>query len=199
MKQKNKSMVNNIKAPVIENPELLDRIIGNIQNGLVNNIGWLDRAFGRAERLVQYDANKKRIYSPNVYAGGNNYMLVTPDSGIGNFCFFWVDDPQNIDWEPKISIGITTQFALIFWFDYRKIYNDANNRNKEALKKQILDVLNGGFWLKSGRITINKVYELAENIYKGFTLDEIDNQFLMHPYGGFRFEGEMEISETCII
>ena len=47
-------MANNVKAPVIDNPELLDRIIGNMQNGLVDNLPWLDFAFGRAERLGKY-------------------------------------------------------------------------------------------------------------------------------------------------
>ena len=81
--------------------------------------------------------------------------------------------------------------------DYRKIYNDASTRNQEDLKRQILDVLNGGFLVRNGSYRINKVYELAENIYRGFSLDEIENQFLMHPFGGFRFEGELSIGETC--
>ena len=190
-------MADSVKAPVIDNPELLDRIIGNIQNGLVDNLSWLDYAFGRAERLVKMNANQKRYYTPNVYIGQNDYMEVTPDANIGNFCFFWVDDPQSVNWEPGIDISIRTPFSIIFWFDYRKIYNDANNRNKEDLKRQILDVLNGGFWLRNGGYKINKVYELAENIYRGFSLGEIDNQFLMHPFGGFRFEGELSIGETC--
>lgn len=190
-------MANSVKAPVIDNPKLLDRIIGDIQNGLVDNLSWLDYAFGRAERLVRADANQKRYYTPNVYFGKNDYKEVPPDANIGNFCFFWVDDPQSVNWEPGIDIGIRTPFSIIFWFDYRKIYNDANYRNKEDLKRQILDVLNGGFWLRNGGYKINKVYELAENIYRGFSLDEIDNQFLMHPFGGFRFEGELSIGETC--
>lgn len=190
-------MGNNINAPIIDNPELLDRVIGNMQNGLIENLPWLNKAFGRAERLVKYNANRNRYYSPNVYVGNNNYMEVTPDANIGNFCFFWVDDPQYIDWEPGVDIGINSNFSIIFWFDYRKIYNTTAIRNKEALKRQILDVLNGGFLLRHGRYKINKIYELAENIYRGFSLDEIDNQFLMHPYGGFRFEGELSIGELC--
>ena len=190
-------MAANNKAPVIANPELLDRIIGNIQTGLVDNLPWLDKAFGRAERLVKYDGNRKRYFTPCVYVGRNDYIEVTPDANIGNFSFFWIDDPQDVSWESGVSIGLKTTFSLIFWFDFRKIFNDASDRNKEAVKRQILDVLNGGFWLKHGRLKITKVYELAENIYRGFSLDEIDNQFLMHPYGGFRFEGELSIGETC--
>lgn len=186
------------RVPTVENPELLDRIIGNMQQGLADNLPWLDVAFGRAERLVKYDARQRRVYTPNVYAGGNDYKEVTPDANIGNFCFFWVDDPQDITQEKGVSFGISTTFSVIFWLDYRKIFN-ANTRNREAVKRQIMDVFNGGFWLKGGRIEINRVYELAENIYKGFSLDEIDNQFLMQPYGGFRFEGNLSIGASCIL
>jgi hypothetical protein len=94
---------------------------------------------------------------------------------------------------------LKSPFSLIVWFDYRTVFNDPNTRNKERIKRDILDVLNGGFWLKDGRIEINRIYELAENIYWGFSLDEVDNQFLMAPYGRFRFEGIMEVTETCII
>ena len=80
----------------------------------------------------------------------------------------------------------------------RTVTNDANNRNRESVKQQIMRVLNGGFWLRVGSMRINRVYEKAENIFTGFTLDEIDNQFLMHPFAGFRFEGELEVDETCL-
>lgn len=189
--------MNKVKVPIIDNPELLDSIIANIQKGLAENIGWLDYVFGRAERLVKFDANNRKIYTPNVYVGGNEYMEISPSSDIGNFCFFWVDDPQNVSWEAKINVGIKTNFSLIFWFNFNRIYNSADQRNKEELKKQILDVLNGGFWLKKGRITVNRIYELSENIFRGFSLDETENQFLMQPYGGFRFEGMLEVSESC--
>lgn len=186
-----------INIPAIQNPELLDRIIVNIQAGLKENLPWLDYAFGRAERLVKNDVNGRRIYTPCIYTSGNDYMELVPDSNIGNFSFFWIPDPQEISWEEKVSVGIKTDFALIFWFDFRTIFNDGNIRNKEQVKCQILDVLNGGFWLKNGRLVVNRCYELAENIYKGFSLDEIDNQFLMHPFGGFRFEGTLSIGEIC--
>ena len=70
------------------------------------------------------------------------------------------------------------------------------NRNREQVKADILGVLNG-MALKHGGFTINRVYELAENIYRGFSLDEVDNQFLMQPYGGIRFEGEIWVTKTC--
>lgn len=192
-----------INAPVISNPIMLDRVLGEIQNGLVDNIGWLDAAFGKAQRLTKM-MNGKNIITPNVYCGGwkghgaNDYIEVSPDSKIGNFSFFEVDDPQTIDAGPWAR-EISAPFGLIVWFDLTRVYVVADNRNTEKLKAEILHVLNGraGWHLIGGRITINRIYERAENIYRGYTLSEIDNQFLMHPFAGFRFEGVLQFNEFC--
>lgn len=185
------------RVPIIKNPELFDRVIANIQQGLADGLPWLNYSFGRAERLVK-TIQGKRYYTPNIYVGGNEYMLIAPDSKIGNFSFFVVDDPQNISWYAGEPSKYKSPFSIIFWFDMRTVTNDANNRNRESVKQQIMRVLNGGFWLRVGSMRINRVYEKAENIFTGFTLDEIDNQFLMHPFAGFRFEGELEVDETCL-
>lgn len=185
------------RVPIIKNPELFDRVIANIQKGLADGLPWLNYSFGRSERLVK-SIQGKRYYTPNIYVGGNEYMLIAPDSNIGNFSFFVLDDPQQIDWFPGEQNKYTTPFSVIFWFDMRTIANDPNNRNTEAVKQQIMRVLNGGIWLRSGSMKINRVYAKAENIFAGFTLDEIDNQFLMHPFAGFRFAGELGIDETCL-
>ena len=58
---------------------------------------------------------------------------------------------------------------------------------------------------------INKVYERFENIYKGYALEkvynnfsyrgegiqDIDKQFFMHPYAGLRFEFSITTRELC--
>lgn len=193
------------KAPIIEHPVALDAVIGNIQNALADNLPWLDAAFGRAQKLVKMTPANKRITTPNVYCGGwkghgnNDYIEVSPDSQIGNFSFFWIDDPENFDWEPLAQIRQRAPFSLIFWFDCRTVFGDRTTRNTEYLKAQIIELLNGrtGMTLPNGRIVINRCYEQATNIYRGFSLDEIDNQFLMHPYAGFRFEGELTIDMPC--
>lgn len=191
-------------APIIQNPVMLDRIIGEIQTGLVENIPWLDVAFGRSQRLTKM-LNGKRIITPNVYCGGwnghgpNDYLEVSPDSKIGNFAFFEIEDPQTIDAGPWAR-EIKAPFGLIVWFDLTRVYNAPDNRNTEKLKADILRVLNGraGWHLSNGRIQINKIYERAENIYRGYTLTEIDNQFLMHPYHSMRFDGVLEFAELCV-
>ena len=195
--------MSDINAPVIKNAVMLDRVIGEIQQGLVDNLSWLDAAFGRSQRLTKM-MNGKRIVTPNVFCGGwnghgdNDYIEVSPDSKIGNFCFFEVEDPQQIDVGPWAR-EIKAPFSLIFWLNLTWIFAEPSNRNTEYIKAQILRVLNGrtGWHLTGGRIVINRIYERVENIYRGYSLSEIDNQFLMHPYFGMRLEGLLEFDELC--
>lgn len=190
-------------APIIPNPVMLDAVIGEIQQGLTDNISWLDAAFGRSQRLTKM-MNGKRIITPNVYCGGwnghgpNDYIEVSPDSKIGNFTFFEIDDPQTITPGPWAR-EIKTPYGLIVWVDLTRVYNTDANRNTERLKADILHVLNGraGWHLTNGRIVVNRIWERVENIYKGYTLSEIDNQFLMHPYWGMRVDGLLEYNELC--
>lgn len=190
-------------VPIIADAIMLDRVIGEIQDGLMENVAWLDVAFGRAQRLTKM-MEGKRIVTPNVYCGGwkghgpNDYIEVSPDAKIGNFSFFEIDDPQTIDAGPWAR-NVKVPFGLVVWFDLTRVYNSATNRNTEKLKADVLHVLSGraGWHLSGGKITISKIYERAENIYRGYTLSEVDNQFLMHPFGGFRFDGIIEFSEVC--
>lgn len=194
----------NNNAPVISNPVMLDRVIAEIQNGLVAGLPWLDVAFGRAQRITRMLEGKK-IITPDVYCGGwanhgeNDYIEVSPDSNIGNFSFFDINDPHEISAGPWAQ-DIKTPFGLVIWFDLRRVYGTYDNRNTEQLKAAVLRILSGrtGFALSDGKLIVNQIYERAENIYRGYTLSEIDNQYLMHPYGGFRFEGILEYQEPCI-
>lgn len=189
-------------APVPDGAVGLDRVLGEIQRGLIGNLPWLDAAFGRAQRLVRNTPSGRRITTPNVYAGTkgkvNDYIEVSPDAEIGNFSFFAIEEPQDI--LPGVGQReFRIPFGLIVWFDCRRAFNSATNRNIEALKLDVLRVLSGrtGFALEQGHIEVTRIYEQAMNIYRGFSLDEVDNQFLMHPYGGFRIEGYLYFLEEC--
>jgi len=181
--------------PIIENAVLFDKLIAEVQKGLVDNIDWLHHAFGRAQRIVS--KTNAKVYLPCVYAGKKEYLCVAPDDKLKNFCFFVIHDPIEYGWNSGQYGSMTAKYSLIFWFDLRTIYPDGSNRNTEALKQDILRALNGKILMRSGSLNVTKIYEQAENIYKGYSLEETDSQFLMHPYAGFRFEGEMFVNETC--
>ena len=195
-------MANN--APVIPGAIMLDRVLASIQEALVDRVSWLDVAFGRAQRIVRTTASGRRITTPNVYCGGwnghgpNDYIEVSPDAEIGNFSFFSVEDPQTIGPGPWLRT-VQAPFGLVVWFDLRRVYGSATNRNTEKLKEDVLKVLTGrsGWAIPAGHIELAQIYEQSQNIYRGYSLDEVDNQFLMHPYGGFRIEGVVSYTEPC--
>ena len=177
------------------NPVLIDGVIAEIQAQMAQKIEWLTNIFGRVERLVKH-VNDQTIYSANQYKGGNEYTLIAPDSGLGNFVFFVVDEPETMDYYRGDRTHFKTPFSLVVWVDMRTIPS-GENRNTEAVKQEIVRFLNDELRLRSGRMYVNRIFNRAESIFKGFTLDEIDNQFLMQPFCGWRFEGEIEYYDTC--
>ena len=185
------------RVPLRENPKLFDVAIGAIQQGLADRLGWLDYSFGRAERLVK-DVDGRKYYTPNVYVGKRDYELVMPDDfHLGNYSFFVMDEPQDVEAPLQEQVKITAPFSLIVWVDMRTI-DDNDERNTEAVKEAVLMALHD-IHLRRGRFSVTKIYERAENVWQGFTQDETQNQFMMSPFAAFRFVGEMTIYNECIL
>ena len=108
------------KAPKPKNPVMIDRVLAYLQDSLVENIGWLDYAFGRAQRLVTRIEHKDHYY-PGVYKGGNEYLNVLPGQGLGNRTFFTIDDPHTVEFNPRRYNTIRSPFSLVLWYDVRTI------------------------------------------------------------------------------
>lgn len=176
-------------------PYLFDKIIQDLQDAL-GGLAWLNHVFGRCERLVKMQ-NGVRQYTPNVYVGRNQYYSLLPDNRtLGNYCFFVMQEPQEVSVPFATSNRLKAPFSLVVWMDMRTVGATYDDRNTEQLKEQVLKTLRRG-WLKHGSIILEKVYERAENVFQGYSLNEVDNQFLMSPFAGFRITGEMQIDEEC--
>lgn len=179
------------------NGVLADGAINSIADALADNLGWLSFVYGRAERLCTV-VNGRKFYTPNAFVGGKEYKQLLPDGIRGNYCFFYLSDPQTTELNRTgRQILYTTPFSLVVWVDYRTIEQEYGQRNSERLKMDILNLLNNHVFMRNGTFTINRVYERAENVWQGFTVDETDNQNMMSPFGGFRFEGEIIVKSNC--
>lgn len=177
-----------------EGGRLFDGVIQPLQDGL-GGLPWLDHVFGRCERLVKNTAAGHRAYTPNVYLGGDEYLLLTPDNKeLGNYCFFVMEEPQVVKHRTDVVNRLHSPFSLVVWVDMRRV--DVVGRDTEAVKEDVLRAVGGAF-IRRGGVTIERIYERAENVFQGFTLDEVDNQFLMAPYWGMRLRGEMYVDESC--
>ena len=156
--------------------------------------------YGRAERLVRLNADGKKIYTPNYFDESNgNYTELIPDDSRFLYGFFYAGDPQEVEYTDNVAFTVTSPMSFIVWFNMAELGNGRGFRQRDYIKALFLDLFNGRLGIRSGRFIIKKVYELAENIWRGFSYDEIDNQFLMQPYCGYRFEGEMTATQNCHI
>ena len=174
---------------------LFDRVIQSMQDAL-GGLSWLDHIFGRSERLVKMK-DGMRYYTPNVYYGKENYIQLLPDNTeLGNYCFFVLEEPQTVSVQMGIQNRVRAPFSLVVWVDMRQVGATYDDRNTEKLKEEVLKTIRRG-WIKQGAVTVEKIYEKAENVFQGYSLDEVDNQYLMAPYAGFRLTGELQIDEEC--
>lgn len=178
-------------------PKLIESVIQELQTVLKDNLAWLDYAFGKSYKLVKLVNNVEYKY-PAVYAGNREYLSVLPDDIVGNISFFEVHDPQEYDGAVQCGKGnLKVKIALIFWFSLETIYENTDIIMSENIKNDILKLITTPGKLSRGRVTVEKVYEKAENIYSGYSLKQIQNQYLMFPHYGFRFECELLINELC--
>lgn len=185
--------------PIHTTPYLFDKVIEELAQDMKDNLAWLDASFGRSERLVK-TIDGKRIYTPNVYKGGDQYELLLPDDRLGCFSFFVLHEPQEVMNRMQMEVRLKSPFSLIVWVDMRrveKMMQMPDERNSEYIKEQVLSVISRAR-LSKGSVSVTKIYERAENVFEGFSLDEVENQFLMSPFAGFRFYGEMIVTNDCV-
>ena len=185
-----------IKIPAVpkpENPAFMDEVVVQIQDILKANISWLNYSFGRSQTLI--DKDTKKVY-PAVHIGYEKYINVFPDQELGNYSFLIFQDPQTIDSKMKPYIKVSQKFSIVFWFDLGKIFVDQKDRSLETVKLQILKVLNTKMLLNKGSIKMSEIKKDAKNIYKEYSVNELESQFLMHPYAGLRFDGVMDYTST---
>ena len=182
---------------IFKQPErayLFDKVIQGLQDAL-GELSWLNHIFGRSERLVKMVEGRK-YYTPNVYAKNGEYISLVPDNTeLGNYCFFVLDEPQVVSVPMGLQNRLKAPFALVVWVDMRTVENK-DARNTEYVKEQLLKTIRRA-WLRHGAVSVERVYQRAENVFDGYSLDEVDNQFLMQPFAGLRITGELIVDEEC--
>jgi len=178
-------------------PSLADKVILDMQNGLADNLDWLSVSFGLTERRIK-EQNGKRYYYPAFYVGQDEYLSLLPDDMQRSYSFFYLEDTQEVTHSAGRPFWVSMPFSLVVWVDMRKA-GYADNRDTEVIKRDILRALLNGTHCKEGRFTINRIYERPDNVFSNYTLDEVDNQYLMSPFWGIRLTGELTIKDDCIL
>lgn len=203
---------NSVQIRFKEDPVLLDKILQDIQKSLMNRLKWLNYAFGRAYKLVEHRSDGNKFIYPAMYNGNGEYVSLLPNDNFGNFSWFDIYDPQKITEVVQSLPQYTFSGAIIFWYDLSSIYEDETVMHTEEVKDEIMRVLTTpGLITTTGKLVINDIYERFENIYKGYSIEkiynnytykgegiqDIDKQFFMYPYAGIRIEFTLTTRELC--
>ena len=194
------------------NPVLLDKILQDMQSGLMSKLKWLNYAFGRAYRLVEHRPDGNKFVYPAAYNGNGEYISLLPNDNFGNFCWFDIYDPQRITQVVQSLPQYTFSGAIVFWYNLDTIFSSAETLNTEEVKDEIIRLLTTpGIIKTTGKLEINSIYERFENIYKGYSIEKIynnytyqgediqniDKQFFMYPFAGIRIEFTLTTRELC--
>jgi hypothetical protein len=203
---------NSVQIRFKEDPVLLDKILQDMQKSLMNRLKWLNCAFGRAYKLVEHRPDGNKFIYPAMYNGNGEYVSLLPNDNFGNFSWFDIYDPQKITEVVQSLPQYTFSGAIIFWYDLSSIYEDETVMHTEEVKDEIMRVLTTpGLITTAGKLVINDIYERFENIYKGYSIEkiynnytykgegiqDIDKQFFMYPYAGIRIEFTLTTRELC--
>ena len=193
-------------------PVLVDKVIQALRQNIASKLSWLNTTFGRSYDIVKHLEDGGKFIYPAAYIGNGEYTSLLPNDRYGNFLWFDVYDPQEIISIRQQLSQIRFECAAIFWFNQTTIFNNSDFIYVEDIKDEILRVLSFPGLVQYGEtLTLNKVYEKPENIYRGYSLEKlynsyvykgeniqaIDHQYFMHPYGALRFELDITARETC--
>lgn len=203
---------NSVQIRYKDNPVLLDKVLQDMQTTLLVKLSWLNYAFGRAYKLVENRPDGAKFIYPAAYNGNGEYISLLPNDNFGNFSWFDIYDPQKITQVVQSLPQYTFSGAIVFWYDLSSIYEDETVLHAEEVKDEIIRVLTTpGVITTTGKLTINNIYERFENIYKGYSIEkiynnydysgqniqDIDKQFFMYPYAGIRIEFTLTTRELC--
>lgn len=197
----------NPRVVVPPQPVNLDAFIYQAQLLLADGLPWLERAFGRSWKQYQKRTGMGKTEGlgrgyayPGVYAGKREYFNCFPNDTLKSYCFFSPRDTA----EPatasdssggRYEIGIKNEWRqpvdLIFWFNSAKVRPGVDYPATENLLADVRRVLRGISFF-----TPNGVYYQPENIFEGYSLDYVQEQYLMQPFGGFRIAGVMQFLEV---
>lgn len=184
-------------VPILADPKLIDKALLEVQTKLTTKLIWLDGAYGKVQRLTKVE-EKRKINFPGIYTGskqGKGYESAMPSDHLGNFSFFTIKDGEKLGTLSRRNTTINAEFGLIFWFRYDKIYpDDWKQRTIENVKDEVVSFFRTTAF-RNCRMTIEQFFELPENIYKGFTDREVENDYLMRPFGGLRVNGKIHVNQ----
>jgi len=177
----------NPNVPQITNPVGVDKIIQDIQLQLSAGLTWLEKSFGRAWLFQEKDTSGKVSKMPKCYVGKGEYVNVLPNDNFKSMSFIFCKDKEKNEGFNASRLGSHKKrdLSIIIWGNLKKIDSTKTYIFTEELKKEVEKILIGLDYICSMNSYVD---EKAESVFEGFTINDVDTQYLMHPYFACRFD-----------
>lgn len=185
-------------VPLIADPVNIDRPIQVIQ-GALGALPWIAKSYGRAYESFKRDVNGKKTVYPQVWQGpGLDLLEVMPNDNLTSQSFFKVEEPIEVrEYRADGFSTMRARVSAIFWFNLERVDPNKNYLYAEVLKADVQRILSTIMLNEGDSIKILRTWERASSVFAGYTLDETRDQELVYPFGGFRFELEVNYLENC--
>lgn len=185
---------NNPTIPTISAPTGLDAVTERIRIAIAA-ISWMAKSWGRAWEFKEKNANDKTIRVPKVYTGEGEYLNVLPNDFLKSQSFIACKGPE--EWEQfnrHDGSMKSRKLSLIIWVNLKEINPSKDYIFIDELKKDVENVLK----VHPDILKITGYYdEKAEDVFDGYTIEDVDTQYLMYPYSGMRFNFTVNYPEAC--
>jgi hypothetical protein len=165
--------------------------------GHMTDLTWLNYSFGLSERDVSIKDGKENII-PTIYQNLNSKdPLSLMPSDLYDAFSFWVKEPEGIFREEATRLRY--KVSCIFFCDLKQIAPDDNYKvTKTRIRQDILRFFriheNAGF----GQLNILSIIDDdITQVYKGFTVSQIDNKYRMLPKYAIRVNFDYSFLHEC--
>jgi hypothetical protein len=177
----------------------LNAAIESIRSSLAA-LTWLEKSFGRAWEFKEKNTEDRTISIPKVFMGQTDnkegeYLNVLPNDFLKAQSFIKMAGPEEWTQFNRYDGSMKSRkISIIFWCNLKEIDVSKNYIFTDELKDQVEDILR-----KHPSISSLDAYydERAEDIFNGYSLEEVETQYLMYPYAGFRVDCTISYGEVC--
>lgn len=179
-------------------PTGFDYAIESIRSAL-SAISWLTKSFGRAWQFKEHSGDKI-LTIPKVFQGQTDdkhgeYLNVLPNDNLNAQSFIFATSPEKWDQFNRFEGSMKSRdIAIVFWVNMKEIDETKNYIFTDDLKADVEYILKS----HPNVLSLERYYdEKASEIFSGWSIDEVNTQYLMYPYAGMRFELTLSYPENC--
>lgn len=185
----------------------LNRAIKGIVDQLNANITLGITFWGQAQHRVDSDG---RVYPGLYQTNTKDWIDALANDQWNGYGFIDVEDPVNYiapDTEESISRWrysfIKQKIALVVYGDVAKLLHDGGSSSTDwrytlqTVQDEIVEILCRGIPAVKGFFNLQNVYnQRIEDVFKTYTIKDL-GEYIYLPKFGFRFEGELQVTEEC--